>query len=167
MDVQYQHADFDDSFLSGKGLVTRGFVQIKEHGLFYVSGGAANVEENFYGSRFEYTATNINLGLGGRFPLTHSTDLFAVAGPTFVHYDFGGRETEKDTGLFAAGGVRAAIGGQFDVSVFVDYTNFDGYDDTTINFEGRYWFNQRFALAASFSPDSDVNVFNIGFSVAF
>ena len=51
--------------------------------------------------------------------------------------------------------------------LYVDYTNFDGFDETTVNIDGRYWVNPKFALSFGFSPDSEVNVFSVGFSFAF
>ena len=153
--------------MSGNGFGLAGFTQFKEYGLLYLGGSVIKVSDNYGGWRDEVTGSSLSLGFGGRLPITQATDFFAVAGPTVLHIDFGGGDSGSEGGFFAAGGVRSMFSNRFEAALYVDYTNFDGFDETTVNIDGRYWVNPKFALSFGFSPDSEVNVFSVGFSFAF
>lgn len=149
---------------SFQGMQFQGSLSFKKYGLFYTSGGAVKVTENDFGRRYEATTSTFSLGLGGRVPIGSRFDLFAIAGPSYSQIDFGNFKTEY-SGYFGSVGVRTLLAKKLDLALYGQYSEYEGFDDTSFTLDARYWFSKRFAV--SFNPDSDVNSFGIGFSIGF
>ena len=143
--------DFDGFGVSGTKLLNSNV---------FVAGSLSTTSEDQ--TNEDVTFNEISLGLGYRYAVNNTTDIFGVISyeDAEVDSDFSSSESENGYGLKA--GVRSMVAPKVEVSANVSYIEIDDLDDVTFSVSGDYYFTKQFSAGVGYS--SGYNVFSEAFN---
>ena len=157
IDLGYVDLEFDVGPVNvdGDGFSVAGSYMVADS--FFIGGEYVDVD-------FDFGVDGEILEIGGGYfhPMNDQLDFIAT-----LHYV----ETEvsagpisvDDDGLALGGGVRAALGADFELDAMLQYVNMDqGDSDTGVELRGRYHFSDKIAAWAQTDLGSDIETFRLG-----
>ena len=136
--------DGDGFDVDGDGFALRGSLAV--HPNFFVF---ANYQD--LGFDFGVDVSSLEVGGGARWPITDKIDIVGKLGIVKAELDAGPVD-EDDDGLLFGARVRGVVAPKFELEGGFDYRDLDeAGDDTTIVFEGRYFFVEQVSGGISVS----------------
>jgi hypothetical protein len=140
----------DDGFdVDGDGFALRGSLAV--HPNFFVFAGYQDLSFDF-----DVDTSLLEVGGGAHWPLSDKIDIIGKLGIVKAELDAGPFDADDDGFLFGAR-VRGVVAPKFELEGGFDYRDLDeAGDDTTIVFEGRYFFLEQLAGGLSVSVGDDV-----------
>lgn len=123
-------------------------------------GGSLLFQQNLFGQASLTSVDALDqfdLGVGMRHPLSSRTDLVGILGIVWADTD-----VDDDTGISLTGGVRSAIGPQFELGGYVGYVEIFDEGDITLTGEGLLHVTRELALAASLGFSDDYDIVTLG-----
>lgn len=156
-DVEYDVGPFG---IDGDGISISGSYAISDS--FFLAGEYDDID-------FDFGIDGEILEVGGGYvhPLQDDLDFIATFGYLETEISSGPFSADDD-GLFLGGGVRAALGEDFEVDAILQYVNMDlGDSDTGIEVRGRYYFSDKMAAWAQTDFGSDIETFRLGIRFDF
>ena len=116
---------------------------------------------------FDVDASLLEVGGGGHWPLTDKIDLIGKLGIVKAEIDVGPFDADDD-GFLLGARVRGVVAPKFELEGGFDYRDLDeAGDDTTIVFEGRYFFIEQLAGGLSVSIGDDVTSLGLNVRMTF
>jgi hypothetical protein len=151
--------DGDDD-ISGDGFALRGSVAV--HPNFFVFASYQDLSFDF-----NIDTSLLEVGGGGHWPLTDKIDLIGKVGITKAEIDAGPFDADDD-GFLLGARVRGVLAPKFELEGGFDYRDLDEVgDDTTIVFEGRYFFVENVAGGLSVAIGDDVTSLGLNVRLTF
>jgi hypothetical protein len=167
MDYSYAELGYIDGELDaggdvdvdGDGFALRGSLAV--HPNFFVFAGYQDLDFDF-----NVDASLLEVGGGGHWPLTDKVDIIGKLGIVKAEVDVG-RFNDDDDGFLLGGRVRGVVAPKFELEGGFDYRDLDVGDETTLVFEGRYFFMDQLAGGLSVSIGDDNTFFGLNMRVTF
>ena len=152
--------DVGNSHVDGDGFALRGSLAV--HPNFFVF---ANYQDLGFDGGVDTSL--LEVGGGGHWPLTDKVDIIGKLGITKAEVD-AGRFDADDDGFLLGARVRGIVAPKFELEAGFDYRDLDeAGDDTTIVFEGRYFFIDNLAGGLSVSLGDDVTSLGLNVRLTF
>jgi hypothetical protein len=150
-ELGYIDSEFDaepfDADVDGDGFALRGSLPV--HPNFFVFAGYQDLSFDF-----NVDASLLEVGGGGHWPLTDKIDIIGKLGIVKAEVEVG-RFDEDDDGFLLGARVRGVVAPKFELEGGFDHRDVDVSDETTIVFEGRYFFIDNIAGGLSVSIGDD------------
>jgi hypothetical protein len=167
MDYSYAELGYVDTELDGDGFDAdgdgfglRGSLAVNE--TFFVFAGYQSLDFDF-----DVDLSTLEVGGGARWPLSSNVDVIGRLGIVKAEADFGPFEADDD-GFLLGGRVRGVVAPKFELEGGFDYRDLDDAgDDTTIVFEGRYFFTPQWAGGLGVSIGDDVTSLGLNVRMTF
>ncbi len=141
--------DGDGIDVDGDGFALRGSLAV--HPNFFVFAGYQDLSFDF-----GIDTSLLEVGGGGHWPLTDKVDIVGKLGIVKAELDVGQFNADDD-GFMLGARVRGVVAPKFELEGGFDYRDLDeAGDDTTIVFEGRYFFIEQLAGGLSVSIGDDI-----------
>ena len=156
--VTYQSVDLDGDKFTGFAIA--GSKLLGEDFFVVASYGNAADED----SGFEIDFNTLSLGLGYRYALSQSTDLFTAISYEDIEVEFSYRnssESISENGYGAQIGVRSMVSEKIELSASIDYIKFA--DDTATGFStsALYNFSDQFSAGVGYSKIEDEDTLSL------
>jgi hypothetical protein len=146
--------------VDGDGFALRGSLAV--HPTFFVF---ANYQDLSFDRNVDLSL--LEVGGGGHWPLTDKIDLIGKVGITKAEIDAGPFDADDD-GFLLGARLRGVVAPKFELEGGFDYRDLDeAGDDTTIVFEGRYFFIDNLAGGLSVSLGDDVTSLGLNVRLTF
>jgi hypothetical protein len=161
-ELGYVDANLDvGSFnVDGDGFALRGSLAV--HPNFFVF---ANYQDLSFDQNVDTSL--LEVGGGGHWPLTDKIDLIGKVGISKAEIDAGPFNADDD-GFLLGARLRGVVAPKFELEGGFDYRDLDeAGDDTTIVFEGRYFFIENLAGGLSVSIGDDVTSLGLNVRLTF
>lgn len=152
--------DGDGFDVDGDGFALRGSLAV--HPNFFVFAGYEDLSFDF-----GVDVSSLEVGAGGHWPITDRVDIVGRLGIVKAELEAGPFDTDDDGLLFGAR-VRGVVAPKFELEGGFDYRDLDeAGDDTTIVFEGRYFFVEQVSGGLSVSIGDDVTSLGLNVRLTF
>jgi hypothetical protein len=152
--------DADQFDLDGDGFGLRGSLDV--HPNFFVFAGYQDLSFDF-----GVDVSALEVGGGGHWPLSDQIDIVGRLGSVKSEIDFGPVDADDD-GFLLGARVRGVVVPKLELEGGFDYRDLDDAgDDTTIVFEGRYFFIEQLAGGLSVSIGDDVTALGLNLRLTF
>jgi hypothetical protein len=166
MDYSYAELGYVDTSLDtngddidGNGFALRGSLAVNPN--FFVFAGYQDLDFDF-----DVDASLLEVGGGGRWPLSDKIDLVGKVGIVKAEIDVG-QFNDDDDGFMLGARVRGAVAPKFELEGGFDYRDIDVGDETTIVLEGRYFFIDNVAGGLSVAIGDDVTSLGLNVRMTF
>ena len=167
MDYSYAELGYIDGELDaggdvdvdGDGFALRGSLEV--HPNFFVFAGYQDLDFDF-----NVDVSLLEVGGGGHWPLTDKIDLVGKLGIAKAEIDVGSFDADDD-GFLLGARVRGAVAPKFELEGGFDYRDLDIGDETTLVFEGRYFFMDQLAGGLSVSIGDDNTFLGLNLRLTF
>lgn len=156
-EVDAQNRDID-----GKGFQVRGSLAVSP--TFFVIAQLQGLDLD-YG----IDATRLMVGGGGHWPIAANVDLIGTVGVSQLNVDYG-RDDDDDTGVFLGAKVRASVAPRVQIEGGIEYSSAEvgnSGNDVYLVGEGRYHFNDRFAVGGLINYGSDTELLGVTARLSF
>lgn len=143
-ELGYVDAELDGGgfHVNGDGFALRGSLAVHQNYFVF-----ANYQDLGFDGGVDTSL--LEVGGGGHWPLTNTIDLIGKVGITKAEID-AGRFNADDDGLLLGARLRGLVAPKFELEAGFDYRDLDeAGDDTTIVFDGRYFFIENLAGGVS------------------
>lgn len=143
---------------------------------FFINGGYSDVSiDSFAGSGVDLDLSHLNVGIGGRNPISSTLDVYGVVSYEDFEADVSGAGDVDDSGFGLAGGLRGLLSDAFELNGEVKYTDLGDADGWGVKVGGLYAFMPNWALNADYSTneleesgaDVDYDEFRVGVRYIF
>ena len=152
--------DVGDVDVDGDGFALRGSLEVNPN--FFVFAGYQDLDFDF-----NVDASLLEVGAGGHWPLTDKIDIVGKLGIAKAEIDVGPFDADDD-GFLLGARVRGVVAPKFELEGGFDYRDLDDAgDDTTIVFEGRYFFIENIAGGLSVSIGDDNTFLGLNVRLTF
>jgi hypothetical protein len=151
--------DTDDDDVDGNGFALRGSLAVNPN--FFVFAGYQDVDFDR-----NLDASLLEVGGGGRWPLSDKVDLVGKVGIVKAEVDVGPFDDDDD-GILLGARVRAVVAPKFELEGGFDYRDIDVGDETTIVVEGRYFFIDNLAGGLSVGIGDDISSLGLNVRLTF
>jgi len=152
--------DGDGVDVDGDGFALRGSLAV--HPSFFVF---ANYQDLSFDRGVDISL--LEVGGGGHWPLADKVDIIGKVGITKAEIDSGPFDADDD-GFLLGARLRGVVAPKFELEGGFDYRDLDeAGDDTTIVFEGRYFFVENVAGGLSVSLGDDVTSLGLNVRLTF
>jgi hypothetical protein len=166
MDYSYAELGYVDAELDGEG--------IDVDGDGFALRGSLPVYENYFvfaqyqGLDFDFDvdATLVEVGGGGHWPLNDKVDILGKVGIVKTEIEVG-QFDDDDTGVMIGARLRGVVAPKFELEGGFDYRNIDIGDETTIVFEGRYFFVEQVSGGLSVAIGDDITSLGLNVRLTF
>lgn len=149
-----------DVDIDGDGFAVAGSFSLTES--FQVIGSYSDLDFDF-----DVDATAFSIGGGYRYGIGEQTDLVASLSYVSGEVDTAFGDADDD-GFALAAGLRSFVHEQIELEGGVAYVDLDeSGDETSLFGEGRYWFNDEFAVGAGLNLGDDTTTFVISGRYSF
>jgi hypothetical protein len=167
MDYSYAELGYVDTELDGEGFdvdgdgfALRGSLAV--HPNFFVFADYTDLSFDF-----SIDSTLLEVGGGGHWPLNDKVDLIGKLGIVKAELDAGPFDADDD-GFLLGARIRGAVAPKVELEGGFDYRDLDeAGDDTTIVFEGRYFFVPNVAGGLSVSIGDDISSMGLNVRMTF
>ena len=167
MDYSYAELGYVDTELDGDGFdvdgdgfALRGSLAV--HPSFFVFADYTDLSFDF-----NIDSTLLEVGGGGHWPLNDKVALIGKLGIVKAELDAGPFDADDD-GFLLGARIRGAVAPKFELEGGFDYRDLDeAGDDTTIVFEGRYFFVPNVAGGLSVSIGDDITSMGLNVRMTF
>jgi len=166
MDYSYVELGYVDTSLDtsgddvdGNGFALRGSLAVNPN--FFVFAGYQDLDFDF-----DVDASLLEVGGGGRWPLSDKIDLVGRVGIVKAEIDVG-QFDDDDDGFLLGARVRGVVAPKFEVEGGFDYRDIDAGDETTIVLEGRYFFLDNVAGGLSVAIGDDITSLGLNVRMTF
>lgn len=151
--------DGDGIDVDGDGLALRGSLPVYEN--FFVFAGYQDLDFDL-----GVDVSQLEVGGGGHWPLTNKIDLIGKLGIVKTEVDVG-QFDDDDTGLMIGARLRGVVAPKFELEGGFDYRDIDVGDETTLVFEGRYFFVENVSGGLGVSIGDDVTSLGLNVRLTF
>ena len=145
--------------IDGDGFALRGSLAVHPNFFVFADYQDLSFDQNVDTSLLE-------VGGGGRWPLSDKIDLVGKVGIVKAEIDVG-RFDDDDDGFMLGARVRGVVAPKFELEGGFDYRDIDVGDETTIVLEGRYFFIDNVAGGLSVSIGDDVTSLGLNVRMTF
>jgi hypothetical protein len=157
VDTELDGEGFD---VDGDGFALRGSLAV--HPNFFVFADYTDLSFDF-----SIDSTLLEVGGGGHWPLNDKVDLIGKLGIVKAELDAGPFDADDD-GFLLGARIRGAVAPKVELEGGFDYRDLDeAGDDTTIVFEGRYFFVPNVAGGLSVSIGDDISSMGLNVRMTF
>jgi hypothetical protein len=151
--------DAGNADVDGDGFALRGSLAV--HPNFFVFAGYQDLDFDF-----NVDASLLEVGGGGHWPLTDKIDIIGKLGITKAEVDVGPFDDDDD-GFLLGARLRGVVAPKFELEGGFDYRDLDIGDETTLVFEGRYFFMEQLAGGLSVSIGDDNTFLGLNLRLTF
>jgi hypothetical protein len=152
--------DADDFDVDGDGFALRGSLEV--HPSFFVFAAYESLSFDF-----DIDTSLLEVGGGGHWPLTDKIDIVGRVGIVKAEVDFGPFDADDD-GFLLGARVRGVVAPKFELEGGFDYRDLDDAgNDTTIVFEGRYFFLEQVSGGLGVSIGDDATALGLNVRLTF
>jgi hypothetical protein len=166
MDYSFAEVGYVDTSLDtsgddvdGNGFALRGSLAVNPN--FFVFANYQDLDFDF-----DVDASLLEVGGGGRWPLSDKIDLVGKVGIVKAEIDVG-PFNDDDDGFLLGARVRGVVAPKFELEGGFDYRDIDVGDETTIVLEGRYFFIDNVAGGLSVGIGDDVTSLGLNVRLTF
>lgn len=151
-ELGYVDTEFDaggglDVDVEGDGFALRGSLPVNQN--FFVFAGYQDLSFDF-----GIDTSLLEVGGGGHWPLSGKVDIVGKLGIVKAEVEVG-QFDEDDDGFLLGARVRGVVAPKFELEGGFDYRDLDIGDETTIVFDGRYFFMEQLAGGLSVAIGDD------------
>ncbi len=152
--------DGDGFDVDGDGFALRGSLAV--HPNFFVFAGYQDLSFDF-----GVDVSSLEVGGGARWPINDKVDIVGKLGIVKAELEAGPFDADDD-GLLLGARLRGVVAPKFELEGGFDYRDLDeAGDDTTIVFEGRYFFVEQVSGGLSVSIGDDVTSLGLNVRLTF
>lgn len=167
VEANYVQIDIDDiSNIEPDGFLVNGSYLINED--VFMTASLTRVKESDSGNKL--TIEGGTIGAGYRMPLNKYTDAYGVVSIRNTDASLRGsgfRNSNSDTDLGAAIGVRSRVLDNLELDGSVGYQDNVFMDDAGFSGKATYYLTPAFAIGATFAADSDITIFGGNLRLTF
>ncbi|WP_434928859.1 porin family protein [Shewanella sp. HL-SH2] len=160
--LSYQTVELDEYDMSGFGI--SGTKLLNEN--IFVLGSYASVSDdvNVYGSNVDLEFNRLSLGLGYRYPVAKTTDLFGIVSYEKMGVEAsyqGNSDDDSENGFGLQGGVRTLVAENIELSGALNYVDIGDASETGINLSAMYHFTEQFSASIGYGHLDDVDTVSV------
>jgi opacity protein-like surface antigen len=167
IEAGYGQADIDGlDELSPSGFAIGGSSLLGEN--VFIQGSYSLLSDDISGVDIDLDQASV--GLGYRYGLTETTDVYASASYEYIELSasgFGASESLDDSGYGLTVGLRSRITEQLELNGAIGYVDIGDESETALGVSGHYYFTQNVALGLTYSSTADVSIYGISLRYAF
>ncbi|MFT5675424.1 MAG: opacity protein-like surface antigen [Paraglaciecola sp.] len=167
VELGYASVDIDDISEVSPAGISLGASKLLGENIFLV-GSYSKLSDDYQGVDLDLDQSS--LGVGYRYGVTDSTDLYAV-----VSYEYlkakassgGSSVDEDDSGAGLTAGVRSRLSSSFEVDASIAYIDIGDDSETTFGVGVNYYFTEHFAAGVSYTSSDALNTIGASLRYAF
>lgn len=167
IEVSYIGADIEDSEgISPTGVKIEGSYLIGDN--VFLTGAFGRLSDDIYG--VDVDVDQGLFGLGYRYSITSSTDLFTAVSYQYLKVSgegYGASASEDDTGYAIDVGLRSMLNDSFELGGKIGYLSIDSEGETTFGVNANYYVTRSIAVGAEYTIADDIDMWGVSLRYAF
>jgi hypothetical protein len=158
----YTSVDIDDTDYEPSGFTLSGSHLVSDD--VYVYGTYLSVEDYIFSTDLEITT--LNLGLGYRYALNATTDVFGQISYLNAEAKADGL-SEDENGYSLAIGIKSMLTDNVEGIIGASRDSLDGESETSLSLGLSYFVNEKFSIGAGYTFADDAKILNVGVKFHF